>query len=95
MKSLEEMYHRQVSDMADEVKAHVAAGDLHRAALLAASMSSTLATMLTIYRFEAGVADERAKRDAFEAAEREGRASAEEFIRRIGGGVTITANEVQ
>lgn len=95
MKSLEEMYHRQVSDMADEVKAHVAAGDLHRAALLAASMSSTLATMLTITCFERGVADERAKRDAFEAAEREGRASAEEFIRRIGGGVTITANEVQ
>ena len=93
--SLEELHAKQVCDMADEVKTHIANGDLHRAALLAASMSSTLATMLTITCFERGVADERAKRDAFEAAEREGRASAEEFIRRIGGGVTITANEVQ
>lgn len=93
--TLDELHAKQVCDMADQLKLHVASGDLHRAALLAASMSSTLATMLAITCFERGVADERAKRDALEAAEREGRASAEEFIRRIGGGVTITANEVQ
>lgn len=93
--SLEELHAKQVCDMADQIKLHIANGDLHRAALLAASMSSTLATMLTIVRFEQGVADERSKRAALDAAEREGQASAEEFIRRIGGGVTITANEVQ
>lgn len=93
--SLEELHAKQVCDMADQIKLHIANGDLHSAALLAASMSSTLATMLTIVRFEQGVADERAKRAALDAAEREGQASAEEFIRRIGGGVTITASEVQ
>lgn len=93
--TLDELHAKQVCDMADQLKLHIANGDLHRAALLAASMSSTLATMLTITCFERGVADERAKRDAFDAAEREGRASAEEFIRRIGSGVVVTANEVQ
>jgi len=93
--TLDELHAKQVCDMADQLKLHIANGDLHRAALLAASMSSTLATMLTITCFERGMAEERERRDAFEAAEREGRASAEEFIRRIGGGVTITANEVQ
>lgn len=93
--TLDELHAKQVRDMADELKAHVANGDLHRAALVAASMSSTLATMLAIACFDRGVDDERAKRDDFEAAEREGRASAEEFIRRIGGGVVVTENEVQ
>ena len=82
---LEKLYHTQISAMADEIKGHVENGDLHRAALTAASMCSTLATMLTIYRFEAGVADERAKRAAIDAAERDGRESAAELIRRMDG----------
>ena len=82
---MESLYHGQIDAMADDIKAHVKSGDLHRAALVAASMCSTLATMLTIYRFEAGVADERAKRAAMDAAEREGCESAAELIRRMDG----------
>jgi hypothetical protein len=82
---LESLYHGQIDAMADDIKAHVKNGDLHRAALVAASMSSTLATMLTIVRFEQGVADERAKRAVLDAAEREGRESAAEMIRRMDG----------
>lgn len=93
--TLDELHAKQVCEMADQLKLHVANGDLHRAALVAASMSGMLATMMAITCFERGMAEERERRDAFEAAERAGRASAEEFIRRVGGGVVVTESEVR
>ena len=82
---LEKLYHIQISAMADEIKGHVENGDLHRAALTAAACCSTLATMMTIVRFEQGVAHERAQRAALDAAERDGRESAADLVRRMDG----------
>lgn len=56
-----DLYMKHTSEMLADIAKHIASGDYHCAALVTASLSSTLATMLSIYRFEAGVADERAK----------------------------------